>query len=68
MSVYRGGAAQGAAEERRRNLLGFAHGALVTLLLRRGNIMRGAARNRSGSAAKRGSNALPQGDEIVMVR
>jgi hypothetical protein len=40
----------------------------VTLLLRRGNIMRGAARNRSGSAAKRGSNALPQGDEIVMVR
>jgi hypothetical protein len=40
----------------------------VTLLLRRGNIMRGAARNRSGSAAKRGSNALPQVDEIVMVR
>jgi diguanylate cyclase (GGDEF)-like protein/PAS domain S-box-containing protein len=39
----------------------------VTLLLRRGNIMRGAARNRSGSAAKRESDALRLGDEVVVV-
>jgi len=39
----------------------------VTLLLRRGNIMRGAARNRSGSAAKREPDALWLRDEVVVV-
>jgi EAL domain-containing protein (putative c-di-GMP-specific phosphodiesterase class I) len=39
----------------------------VTLLLRRGTILRGAMRSRSGPAGGRASDALRQGDEIVAV-